>query len=154
LLKYTIFHTSIFITFQAQSLFKQATVSLPFLPCNVSHSKQAAFILIPALLFLRFQFTLFQEVRYLLICFFDMFFFIFLKPLMYVAINKQFSFDSFLDWEGYHWDICSTCHRSQFPPLVLLLQTHLTCYDQNILFCQILGLKSNKFITRHDRPKD
>jgi len=49
---YPIFRTTMFLTFQAQSLFKQATVSLFFLPCNISHSKQAAVVFIPTFNFL------------------------------------------------------------------------------------------------------
>jgi len=44
-------------------------------------------------------------------------FLLYLKPLF--PINKQFSIDSFLDWEGLHWDFCSLpsfLKRSQFPP--------------------------------------
>jgi len=40
----------------------------------------------------------------------------------FVYINKQFSMGSFLDWEGHHWDIRSSCssrHRSLFPPSVI-----------------------------------
>jgi len=48
LLKNPIFCNTIFFTFQAQSLFKQAAVSLSFLPCNVSHSKQDATVFFPA----------------------------------------------------------------------------------------------------------
>jgi len=61
------FCTTIYFAFQAQSLFKQAAASLSFLPGNVSHSKQAAVVFIPAFLFsCCFSFTLFQEVRYIL----------------------------------------------------------------------------------------
>jgi len=51
---------------------------------------------------------------------------LFVKPLF--PINKQFSVDAFLDWEGHHWDIRSTGsshHHSQFPLLFILLPTHL-----------------------------
>jgi len=47
-----IFCTIIFFTFQAQSLFKQAVASLSFLPCYVSHSKQAVLFLLPPFHFL------------------------------------------------------------------------------------------------------
>jgi len=51
-------HYDIF-TFQAQIPFKQAAVRLSFFPCNLSHSKQSAFISFPL-----FQLTLFQEISY------------------------------------------------------------------------------------------
>jgi len=41
----------IFFTFEAQSLFKQAAVSLSFLSRNISYSKQAAVVFIPAFTF-------------------------------------------------------------------------------------------------------
>jgi len=99
------------------SLFKQAVISLTFLQCNASHSKQAAVMF----LFLPFQFTLFSEVRKFLYL-----------PFAYKARPRFLSInssviDSFLDWEGHHWDSRSTDsshHRLQFLPSVILLPTH------------------------------
>jgi len=88
-------------------VFSKATTPLVCLPCNVTHSKQAALMFS----FLPFQFNLFYEVRKFL----DLFLYL---PLVYInplfPINKQFSIDSFLDWEGHHWDSRST--RSSHHP--------------------------------------
>jgi len=85
-------------------------------------SKPAAVVFIYALLFPPFQFyNLPKGQLFLLICFF----------ISLVSINKQLSIDSYLDWEGHHWDYllsCSSRHHSQFPPSVQLLPTHLTRY--------------------------
>jgi len=43
------FRPTIFFTFQVQSLFKQAPISLAFLPCNVRYSKQAAVFSFPTI---------------------------------------------------------------------------------------------------------
>jgi len=85
------FCTMIFFTFQAQSFFKQAAISLSFLP-----NRQPLFSFSP------FQFYPLQRGQ----LFFMIRFFIsllFKKPLF--PINRQFRIDSyFLDWEGHHWD--------------------------------------------------
>jgi len=84
----------IIFTFQAQRLFKQAAIGLPFLSCTVSHSKQPAVFSFPHLLFLPFQFCplprgqLFSLIRFFI-------YLVYIKPL--VTINKQFNIDSFLD---------------------------------------------------------
>jgi len=44
-------HHDILFTFQAQGLFKQAAISLNFLSRNVSYSKQAGVVFIPAFTF-------------------------------------------------------------------------------------------------------
>jgi len=77
-------------------------ISLPSV--IVRSPKDAATFFTPAAVISRQYFTLFWEVRY------------FLDPipplLLYIKpplpINKQFSIDSFLDWEGLHWDFSST----------------------------------------------
>jgi len=48
---------TLFFALQYFSLFKQAGVSLYLLPCKVSHSKQAAILSFPHLLFPPFQFN-------------------------------------------------------------------------------------------------
>jgi len=87
------------------------------------------------LLFPTLSFTLFQEVSYLPwsdLCYQDIFlihfftYFFYLKSL--VPINKQFSIDSFLDWEDHHWDFClspSSLRRSRGSSDVNLQSTHL-----------------------------
>jgi len=45
---------------------------------------------------------------------------LYLKPLF--PIDKQFSIDAFLDWEGHHWDSCSIYsfrQRSEYQPYYL-----------------------------------
>jgi len=93
------------------SLFKQAAVSLSSVPCTVSHSKQAAMFSFRIYFSCCFSLTLVQEVSYFLWSIFpyqDIFFIRFFTCLVYikpfVPINKQFSIDSFLDWEDHHWD--------------------------------------------------
>jgi len=110
----------LFFALQYFSVFKQATVSWSFLPCNASLSKQTALFSCPHILFLSFQFyPLLRGQLFLLIRFFISL--LYIMPL--VPINKQFSFDSFFDWESHHWDFSSSHsigHCSQ------LLPTHLT----------------------------
>jgi len=90
-----LFCSTIFFTFQAQSLFKQAAVSLSFLPCNVSHFQTGCHCFHNHLYFsCHFSFTL-----------------LYIKPL--VSVNKQFSIDSFLVWDfclshSSHDRFCST----------------------------------------------
>jgi len=68
----------------------------------VSHFKQAFVVFIPALLSMPFQFyPLLRSQLILLIRFFISL--LYVKPV--VSIHKQFSIDSFLDWEGHHWNI-------------------------------------------------
>jgi len=98
----TIFCSTLFFTFQAQSLFKHTAFSLSFLilTCTVGHSKQAAIVFIPAV-------SVLPSSKRSVIIFLIHFFYslLYIKPL--VAINKQFRIDSFLHWEGHHWDFCS-----------------------------------------------
>jgi len=60
---------------------------------------------------------------------------LFISPLCikpHVSNNKQFFMDSFLDWEGSQWDICSnlTSHYGlHYLPSVLLLPTHCTRFS-------------------------
>jgi len=100
--------------------FQTATVSLLFLPCNVSHFQTGCRnVCIPTLLFLPFQFYLRQIGQiFLLIHFFIAL--LNVKPLFPISI------DSFLDWEGHHWVSCSSHHCSQSLPSVMLLPMHLT----------------------------
>jgi len=56
MLTFPIFCTTKFFPVQAQSLFKQAAISLSFLRCHISHSKQSALVFIHALLFVTIQF--------------------------------------------------------------------------------------------------
>jgi len=123
LLNYPLFCTTIFSTLQAQSLFKQVAISLPFLPCNSSHSKQAA-VIFSFLVYLPADFSLLSSVRSecFLICFFISL--LYIKPLF--PINKLLSINSFLDWKGQSRLSCSPHH--QFPPYAILLQTYLTRY--------------------------
>jgi len=54
---------------------------------------------------------------------------LYIKPLF--PINKQFNIDSFLEWEGLHWDffpLPSSPRRSLFMPSIRLLPTHLNCW--------------------------
>jgi len=79
------------------------------------------------------SFTPFQEVRYFLDPFLHL-------PFVYVPCTHQF--DSFLDWEGYHWDFSSSRsspHHSQFPPLLQLLPMHFSRYI--LLIIIIISLK-------------
>jgi len=101
MLKYPFLLYNIFHLWQVQSLFKQAAVGLSFLPCNESHFLQAASFSFPP-----FQFCPLQGG--LLFSSSDPF-----NPIPFVNKApvshqyKQFSIDSFLDWEGLHWDFCS-----------------------------------------------
>jgi len=100
----------LFLVFLFERIFKQAAISLSFLACNVSHSKQAAIMSSFPLYFSRI-FSLPYSVRS------ESFFIslLYIKPLFPI---DQFSIDSFLDWDGCHWDSYSTrssCHCSQFP---------------------------------------
>jgi len=90
------FRATIFFTFQAQSRFKQAAAVLASYPLLVvSSPNQAAAVFTPALLFPPMFYPLLRGP-------------IFLDPipslLLYIKhlfpFNKQFSSDSFLDWEG------------------------------------------------------
>jgi len=124
-------YNTIFFTFQAQSL------SLSFLPCAGSHSKQPAGFSFRIYSYPRFSFTLFQGVRNFPLFAFpfqDIFlirFFIHIPPCVkaLVLINKQFSLNSFHDWEGYLWDLSlsrSSISAHTFLSFLQLLLTHLT----------------------------
>jgi len=94
---YNIFHFSNSKSFQTGC---QCLAS--FSPLVASSPKQAAIVFTPALLFPPIFYPLPRGP-------------IFLEPipplLLYIKhhfpLNKQFSIDSFLDWEGLHWDFSS-----------------------------------------------
>jgi len=67
-----------FLLLQVLSHFKQADVSLSFLQCNASHSKQAAVFSFMHILSCRFKLTLFSEIHF------------FLDPIL--LIRSPFSF--------------------------------------------------------------
>jgi len=128
-LHYDIFH------FTSSNLLKQADVSLPFLPCNVSHSKQVAIILTSAYTF-TWNCTICSHSSFYFPAFFSLPFnevskfldpilyaLLYLKPLL--PINKQHSIDSCLGWQGHHWDFCSS--RSSLSLLILFrLRSHIS----------------------------
>jgi len=122
LLKYPLFRTKRFFTLQAQSLFKLAAVSLSFLPCNVSHSKQAA-IMFSFPLYFSANISLTSSVKA------ESFSTRFFIPLLSIKPLFPISIDSLLYWEGHHWDSClshSYRHHSQFPTSALRLPMHFT----------------------------
>jgi len=137
---------ALFFALRYFSLFKLSfqtgcCISLSFLPCNISHSKQATLFSILLYFSRCFSFALLPRGQiFLLIRFFI--FLLYMKPP--VAVNKNFSIDSFLDWEGHHWNTGSSCDRLQFLPSVLLLPTHLTRYCWSSFFWY-LGLESERF---------
>jgi len=102
----------------------------PFMLCNASHSKQADVFSFPPFHYYHFPRGRIFSDPFIYQDIFLIRFFISLlciKPL--VSINKQFSIDSFLDWEGHHCDFCSSCssrHLPQFSPSLQLIPTHLT----------------------------
>jgi len=105
---------------------------------NVSHSKQAAInVLIPAIIlpaYFLLPWSMSSE------SFLDII--LYIKPLLY--INKEFSIDSFLDWEGHRWGISLTTYHFRTSVSVLTPLTHHTCYmnltcqnDCNLLCCHL-----------------
>jgi len=138
----------IFFTFQAQSLFKQAVISLPSLPCNVSHSKQAAIFFIPTLLFPLCQFyplTGDQIYSWSVSLY---------LPFVYKA---QFSIDSLLIGmviSGIFRSSCSSRHRSQFLPLVYASWRTLLALGAALLFlsqliCRTTHIHDGKSAPEH-----
>jgi len=97
-LRYDIFH------FSSSKLFQTGCHCLASFSLSVvSSPKQAAVVFTPALYSSQYS-TLFQEVQYFLIR--SLFYLLYIKH--HFPLNKQFSIDSFLDWEGLHWDFSST----------------------------------------------
>jgi len=111
------------------SLFEQAAISLSFLPCNVSHSKQTG-VMFSCLLY----FPASSQISvYPLQWGKKVFWSISASPFLYIKplfpIDKQFSIDSFSWLEGHHYDSRasrSSCHCSQFLPYIFTIATHLT----------------------------
>jgi len=122
-LKRKFYIQSFFINHRFQFLF-QVFVSSP---------KQAAAVFTPASVISRQYFTLFWEVWYFL----DLIppLLLYIKPPL--PINKQFSIDSFLDWEGLHWDFSSTF---AYPPSSVLFSAFIPTpkHQTHWLFCRLL----------------
>jgi len=113
--------------FQAQSLFKQAAISLSFLPCNLSNSKQAGVFSFPYLVFPAV--SILPSTKRLDITSISLTpFCIYVKSPLFPSINGSVLI-FFLDWEGHHWASRSSSHCLQFPPSLQILQTHLTHYN-------------------------
>jgi len=93
--RYNIFH------FSSSNSFQTACRCLAsFSPCIVSSPKQAAVTFTPTFISRQYS-TLIQEVQYFLIR--SLPHFVYIKH--HLPINKQFSINSFLDWEGLCWDL-------------------------------------------------
>jgi len=106
---YPLFCATIFFTFVVQSHFKQAAVVYSLFQVIVSSPKQAPVI--------SRQWFL-SSSKSSVVSWSDPVdpippLLLYIKPPL--PINKQFSIDSFLDWEGLHWDFSSTI---AYPPYV------------------------------------
>jgi len=121
---YPLFRATIFFTFQAQSCLASFSISV------VSSLKQPAVVFTPALLLLPIFYplpkgpifldpiTLIRSLLYLL----------YIKH--HFHLNIQFSIDSFLDWEGLHWDFSSTITS---PPVSVPYRIHSDAEATNVL---------------------
>jgi len=96
-----------FSLLQVKTLFKQAGGSLSFLPCNVSHSKQAALFSFPHLLS---EVSLHPLLRGPLFSW---------SPFPLIHINIQFSIDYFLDREGHQMILFLHCSKSIIGPVLV-----------------------------------
>jgi len=112
-----IFHFSSSKSFQAGC----SQFVFPY-PCNLSYSKQAAVVFIPAFTFPDVSVLSSSKM-------FDIFLIRFFISLLYIKplfpMNKQFSIDSFLDWKGHHWVSTHTFQKTALLKLAILASVYI-----------------------------
>jgi len=126
------FLVTLYFALASSKSFQTGCRCLSFLRYKVSHSNQAPMFSFPPFTFTAIsRLALLQEIRLFPLIhfshqdiFFDPILYLTEYIMPYVVISKQFSIDSFLDWEGHLWDFClshSSIITCLFPPPLPLL---------------------------------